>query len=109
MFFSADTRLAPDVVVEPNVVFGPGVTVEEGAVIHAFCHLEGAHVGREVSVGPFARLRPGASLADRARIGNFVEIKNSVLDEGVKVNHLAYVGDAHVGARGQYRRRRDYM
>jgi bifunctional UDP-N-acetylglucosamine pyrophosphorylase/glucosamine-1-phosphate N-acetyltransferase len=98
VFFSADTRLAPDVVVEPNVVFGPGVTVEEGAVIHAFCYLEGAHVGRKVSLGPFARLRPGASLADRVRIGNFVEIKNSVLDDGAKVNHLAYVGDSHVGA-----------
>jgi bifunctional UDP-N-acetylglucosamine pyrophosphorylase/glucosamine-1-phosphate N-acetyltransferase len=98
VFFSADTCIEPDVVVEPNVVFGPGVTIDRGAVIHAFCHLEGAHVGPGVSIGPFARLRPGASLAAGARIGNFVEIKNAILDEGVKVNHLAYVGDSHVGA-----------
>jgi bifunctional UDP-N-acetylglucosamine pyrophosphorylase/glucosamine-1-phosphate N-acetyltransferase len=98
VFFSADTDLGQDVVVEPNVVFGPGVRVESGAVIHAFCHLEGAHVGRNVSMGPFARLRPGASLGEKTRIGNFVEIKNAVLDGNVKVNHLAYVGDSHVGA-----------
>ncbi|MGQ4272900.1 bifunctional UDP-N-acetylglucosamine diphosphorylase/glucosamine-1-phosphate N-acetyltransferase GlmU [Terrihabitans sp. B22-R8] len=98
VFFSADTRIEPDVLVEPNVVFGPGVTIESGAVIHAFSHLEGAHVGPGASIGPFGRLRPGASLAKGARIGNFVEIKNAVLEEGVKVNHLAYVGDSHVGA-----------
>jgi bifunctional UDP-N-acetylglucosamine pyrophosphorylase / glucosamine-1-phosphate N-acetyltransferase len=97
VFFSADTVLEPDVLVEPNVVFGPGVHVEGGAVIHAFSHLEGARVGAGVSIGPFARLRPGASLAEGVRIGNFVEIKNAVLDAGVKVNHLAYVGDSHVG------------
>jgi bifunctional UDP-N-acetylglucosamine pyrophosphorylase/glucosamine-1-phosphate N-acetyltransferase len=97
VFFSSDTVLQPDVLVEPNVVFGPGVHVESGAVIHAFSHLEGAHVGAGVSIGPFARLRPGASLAEGVRIGNFVEIKNAVLDAGVKVNHLAYVGDSHVG------------
>ncbi|MDX6805328.1 bifunctional UDP-N-acetylglucosamine diphosphorylase/glucosamine-1-phosphate N-acetyltransferase GlmU [Terrihabitans rhizophilus] len=97
VFFSSDTVLQPDVLVEPNVVFGPGVHVESGAVIHAFSHLEGAHVGSGVSIGPFARLRPGASLAEGVRIGNFVEIKNAVLDAGVKVNHLAYVGDSHVG------------
>jgi bifunctional UDP-N-acetylglucosamine pyrophosphorylase/glucosamine-1-phosphate N-acetyltransferase len=97
VFFSSDTVLQPDVLVEPNVVFGPGVYVESGAVIHAFSHLEGARVGAGVSIGPFARLRPGASLAEGVRIGNFVEIKNAVLDAGVKVNHLAYVGDSHVG------------
>ncbi|MFC5068770.1 bifunctional UDP-N-acetylglucosamine diphosphorylase/glucosamine-1-phosphate N-acetyltransferase GlmU [Flaviflagellibacter deserti] len=97
VFFSADTVLGHDVIVEPNVVFGPGVRVEDNVVIHSFCHLEGAHVGRGVSLGPFARLRPGASLAEKTRIGNFVEIKNAILDENVKVNHLAYIGDAHVG------------
>jgi bifunctional UDP-N-acetylglucosamine pyrophosphorylase / glucosamine-1-phosphate N-acetyltransferase len=88
-----------DAVVGPNVVFGPGVTVESGAEIRAFCHLEGCHVSRGAVVGPFARLRPGAELAEDARVGNFVEIKNAILDEGAKVNHLSYIGDAHVGER----------
>ena len=94
----ADTVLARDVVIEPHVVFGPGVIVEEGAVIHAFCHLEQAKIGAGASVGPFARLRPGASLAASAKVGNFVEIKNATLGEGAKVSHLSYVGDAQVGA-----------
>lgn len=98
VFLSADTVIGQDVVIEPNVFFGPGVTVEEGATIRAFCHLEEAHVGAGVTIGPFARLRPGARLGEGVRIGNFVEIKNAVLDREVKVNHLAYVGDAHVGA-----------
>jgi bifunctional UDP-N-acetylglucosamine pyrophosphorylase/glucosamine-1-phosphate N-acetyltransferase len=98
VFLSADTKLGRDILVEPNVFFGPGVTVEDGATIRAFCHLEGAHVGKHVTIGPFARLRPGASLGAHTRIGNFVEIKNAVLDRDVKVNHLAYVGDANVGA-----------
>jgi bifunctional UDP-N-acetylglucosamine pyrophosphorylase/glucosamine-1-phosphate N-acetyltransferase len=83
--------------VGPNVVFGPGVTVESGAEIRAFCHLEGCHISRGATVGPFARLRPGAELAEDVHVGNFVEIKNAVLDEGVKVGHLTYLGDAHVG------------
>ncbi|MFD1704993.1 bifunctional UDP-N-acetylglucosamine diphosphorylase/glucosamine-1-phosphate N-acetyltransferase GlmU [Methylopila henanensis] len=99
VFFSHDTKLGRDVTVEPNVVFGPGVTVEDGAVIHAFSHLEGAHVGRGVSVGPFARLRPGATLGAKARVGNFVEVKNAAVGEGAKLNHLTYVGDAEVGPR----------
>jgi len=97
VFFSYDTQLARDVTIEPNVVFGPGVRVEEGAVIHAFCHLEGAHVGPRVAVGPYARLRPGASLGEGVRVGNFVEIKNATLGKGSKANHLSYVGDATVG------------
>jgi bifunctional UDP-N-acetylglucosamine pyrophosphorylase/glucosamine-1-phosphate N-acetyltransferase len=97
--FALDTHVGRDATVGPNVVFGPGVTVESGAVIHAFCHLEGCHVSRGAVVGPFARLRPGAELAEDVRVGNFVEVKNAVLDEGAKVNHLSYVGDAHVGAR----------
>ncbi|WP_293858394.1 bifunctional UDP-N-acetylglucosamine diphosphorylase/glucosamine-1-phosphate N-acetyltransferase GlmU [uncultured Alsobacter sp.] len=98
VFLSYDTVLGPDVVIEPNVVFGPGVTVEGPAVIHAFSHLEGAHVAAGASVGPFARLRPGARLAAKAKVGNFVEIKNADIGQGAKVSHLTYVGDATVGA-----------
>jgi bifunctional UDP-N-acetylglucosamine pyrophosphorylase/glucosamine-1-phosphate N-acetyltransferase len=97
VFFSWDTRLGQDVTVEPNVVFGPGVTVADNVVIHAFCHLEGATLDSGTSVGPFARLRPGAVLEEGARIGNFVEMKNAVLGAGAKANHLTYLGDATVG------------
>ncbi|ABA78664.1 bifunctional UDP-N-acetylglucosamine diphosphorylase/glucosamine-1-phosphate N-acetyltransferase GlmU [Rhodobacter sphaeroides] len=97
VFFALDTFLGRDAIVGPNVVFGPGVTVESGAEIRAFCHLEGCHISRGATVGPFARLRPGAELAEDVHVGNFVEIKNAVLDEGVKVGHLTYLGDAHVG------------
>ncbi len=97
VFFSFDTVIGRDTVIAPNVVFGPRVTVESAAEIRAFCHLEGCHVSRGASVGPFARLRPGAELAENVHVGNFVEIKNAILDEGVKVGHLTYLGDAHVG------------
>jgi bifunctional UDP-N-acetylglucosamine pyrophosphorylase/glucosamine-1-phosphate N-acetyltransferase len=99
VFFSHDTEIAADVTVEPNVVFGPGVRVEAGARIRAFSHLEGATVGAGAEVGPYARLRPGADLREGAKVGNFVEIKNAVLHEGSKANHLSYVGDAEVGAK----------
>ena len=99
VYLAADTVIGRDTVIEPNVVFGPGVTVESGATIRAFSHLEGCHVSRGAIVGPYARLRPGAELAEDARIGNFVEIKNAEIGEGAKVNHLSYVGDASVGAR----------
>jgi len=99
VFFSHDTRLAEDVLIEPNVVFGPGVTVEKGATIRAFSHLEGAHVGTGSIIGPFARLRPGADLGADVHIGNFVEVKKSTLGDGVKANHLAYLGDATIGAK----------
>ena len=98
VYFALDTHLGRDVVVEPNVVFGPGVTVETGAVVRAFSHLEGCHVGARAYVGPYARLRPGAELANEARVGNFVEIKNSEIGAGAKVGHLSYIGDASVGA-----------
>ena len=88
-----------DAVIEPNVVFGPGVTVESGARLRAFSHFEGCHVSQGATVGPFARLRPGAELSNDARIGNFVEIKNATIGEGAKVNHLSYIGDADVGDR----------
>lgn len=99
VFFSHDTRLGRDVVVEPNVVFAPGVEVAAGAVIRAFSHLEGARVASGAIVGPYARLRPGADLAENVHVGNFVEIKNARVDRGAKVNHLTYIGDASIGAR----------
>lgn len=98
VWFSYDTEIAHDVTVEPNVVFGPGVKIEEGAVIHAFSHIEGAHVGRNASVGPFARLRPEANLGEGAKVGNFVEIKKAEIGKGAKVSHLTYIGDASIGA-----------
>jgi bifunctional UDP-N-acetylglucosamine pyrophosphorylase/glucosamine-1-phosphate N-acetyltransferase len=98
VFLCADTKFGRDVVVEPYVVFGEKVTVDDGAVIHSFSHLAGAHVGKGVSVGPFARLRPGTRLGDGSRIGNFVEVKEAVLEAGAKANHLSYIGDAFVGA-----------
>jgi bifunctional UDP-N-acetylglucosamine pyrophosphorylase/glucosamine-1-phosphate N-acetyltransferase len=97
VFLSADTKFGRDVLVEPNVVFGPACVVEDNAVIHAFCHLEGAHIGKGVSVGPFARLRPGTMLGAKSRVGNFVEVKGAELGEGAKANHLAYIGDGRVG------------
>jgi bifunctional UDP-N-acetylglucosamine pyrophosphorylase / glucosamine-1-phosphate N-acetyltransferase len=98
VFLSADTKFGKDVVVEPYVVFGEKVTVEDGAVIRSFSHLVGAHVGKSVSVGPYARLRPGTRLGEGARIGNFVEVKEAVIEAGAKANHLSYIGDAFVGA-----------
>ena len=97
VYFAFDTAIGRDAVVEPNVVFGPGVTVESGARIRAFSHLEGCHVAQRSIVGPFARLRPGAELAEDVHIGNFVEVKNSQVAAGAKINHLSYIGDASVG------------
>ena len=97
--FSHDTVLGRDAVIEQFVVFGPGVTVESGATIRAFSHLEGCHVGQGSVVGPYARLRPGAELGDDVHVGNFVEIKNSILGSGAKANHLSYLGDADIGER----------
>ena len=99
VFFAHDTVIGRDTVIEPNVVFGTGVTVESGATVRAFSHLEGCHVSRGSVIGPYARLRPGAELAENVRVGNFVEIKNAQVAEGAKVNHLSYIGDASIGAR----------
>ncbi|WPY95750.1 bifunctional UDP-N-acetylglucosamine diphosphorylase/glucosamine-1-phosphate N-acetyltransferase GlmU [Limimaricola variabilis] len=96
--FARDTVVGRDTVIEPNVVFGPNVTIESGARIRAFSHLEGCHVSRGATVGPFARLRPGAELAEDVHVGNFVEIKNAQVGTGAKVNHLTYLGDADIGA-----------
>jgi bifunctional UDP-N-acetylglucosamine pyrophosphorylase / glucosamine-1-phosphate N-acetyltransferase len=98
VFLSWDTRIAAGVVVEPNVVFAPGVTVETGAVIRSFSHLEGAVVRSGALIGPYARLRPGADIGEEAHIGNFVEVKKVAVGKGAKANHLAYLGDGTVGA-----------
>jgi bifunctional UDP-N-acetylglucosamine pyrophosphorylase/glucosamine-1-phosphate N-acetyltransferase len=98
VFLASDTSFGKDVTIEPFVVIGPGVSIADGAVIHAFSHLVQAAIGRNASVGPYARLRPGTSLGTGAKVGNFVEAKAAVLEAGVKVNHLTYVGDAHIGA-----------
>jgi bifunctional UDP-N-acetylglucosamine pyrophosphorylase/glucosamine-1-phosphate N-acetyltransferase len=97
VFFSADTTLSEGVLIEPNVVFGPGVSVKTGSRIRAFSHLEGATVGEHSVIGPYARLRPGATLDEHVHIGNFVEVKNSHIHERSKANHLSYIGDAEIG------------
>jgi bifunctional UDP-N-acetylglucosamine pyrophosphorylase/glucosamine-1-phosphate N-acetyltransferase len=99
VWFAYDTKLGRDVTVEPHVVFGPGVEIADGATIHAFSHIEGAIIGAKASIGPFARIRPGTRLAERTKVGNFVELKKAEIGEGAKVNHLSYVGDTEVGAR----------
>jgi bifunctional UDP-N-acetylglucosamine pyrophosphorylase/glucosamine-1-phosphate N-acetyltransferase len=98
VYLAADTSFGKDVTIEPFVVIGPGVSIADGAVIHSFSHIVQASIGKNTSVGPYARIRPGTSLGDGARIGNFVETKAAILEEGVKVNHLSYIGDAHIGA-----------
>ncbi len=98
VWFAHDTVVGRDVVIEPNVFFGPGVTVADGAVIHAFCHVEGATIGPGAEVGPFARLRPGAVMGEKSKVGNFVEMKKTVLGAGAKASHLTYLGDTEVGA-----------
>lgn len=98
VFFSHDTAIENDVTLEPHVVFGPSVSIKSGARVRAFSHLEGAEVGPDCEIGPYVRLRPGAVLERGAKIGNFVEVKNTRLGEGAKANHLAYLGDGDVGA-----------
>jgi len=98
VFFAFDTEIEEDVLIEPNVVFGPGVKVHSGVTIRAFSHLEGAVVHSGAEIGPYARLRRGAEIGEQARIGNFVEVKNTVIGQGAKANHLAYLGDGAIGA-----------
>jgi bifunctional UDP-N-acetylglucosamine pyrophosphorylase/glucosamine-1-phosphate N-acetyltransferase len=98
IWFAWDTQIGRDVLVEPNVFFGPGVCIADGATIRAFSHLEGAVVGAGAEVGPFARLRPGAVLGEKSKVGNFVEVKKTTMGAGAKANHLTYLGDAEVGA-----------
>ena len=98
VWFAWDTKMGRDVVLEPNVFFGPGATIADGATIRAFSHIEGATVGEGAEVGPFARLRPGAVLGEKSKVGNFVEVKKTTMGAGAKANHLTYLGDAEVGA-----------
>jgi len=98
VWFSWDTVLGRDVLVEPNVVFGPGVAIADNVKIRAFCHIEGASIASGCEVGPYARLRPGADMREKSKVGNFVEMKKAVLGVGAKANHLTYLGDAEVGA-----------
>jgi bifunctional UDP-N-acetylglucosamine pyrophosphorylase/glucosamine-1-phosphate N-acetyltransferase len=98
VFLSADTRLGRDVIVEPNVVFGPGVSIADNVRIRSFSHLDGATIGEGAIVGPFARLRPGAVLEAKVHVGNFVEVKETRLGIGAKANHLSYLGDSEIGA-----------
>ena len=97
VYFAHDTQLAPGVVVGPFVVFGAGVSVKSGAHILAFSHVSGATIAENAKIGPYARLRPGTQVGVAAKVGNFVELKNATLLEGAKVNHLSYMGDAHIG------------
>jgi bifunctional UDP-N-acetylglucosamine pyrophosphorylase/glucosamine-1-phosphate N-acetyltransferase len=97
VYFAHDTVIGRDTIIEPNVVFGPNVTIESDTTIRAFSHLEGCHVSRGSIIGPYARLRPGAELAENTKVGNFVEIKNAQIAAGAKVNHLSYIGDATIG------------
>lgn len=97
VFLAADTTFGKDVTIEPFVVIGPGVAIDDGAVIHSFSNIVGSRIGKNVSIGPYARLRPGTVLGEGAKIGNFVETKASEIDAGAKVNHLTYIGDTHIG------------
>lgn len=96
--FSHDTLIGADSVVEPYVVFAPGVKIDANVNIRAFSHLEGATIASDTIIGPYARLRPGAELLEGAKVGNFCEVKKAVIGKGAKVNHLAYIGDASIGA-----------
>jgi bifunctional UDP-N-acetylglucosamine pyrophosphorylase / glucosamine-1-phosphate N-acetyltransferase len=98
IYLAADTTFGKDVTIEPFVFIGPGVSIDDGAVIHSFSHIVQAAIGKKASIGPYARLRPGTSLGEGVRIGNFVETKAATLQAGVKVNHLSYIGDAEIGA-----------
>lgn len=92
-----DTKIAAGAIIEPNVFFGPEVTIEKDVHIKAFCHFEGARIQAGTTIGPFARLRPGTEIGEDVRVGNFVEIKKSTIAKGAKISHLAYVGDTEMG------------
>jgi bifunctional UDP-N-acetylglucosamine pyrophosphorylase/glucosamine-1-phosphate N-acetyltransferase len=98
VWFAHDTEIGRDCLIEPNVVFGPGVRIAEGVTIRAFSHIEGAEIASGAEIGPYARLRPGAEIGEKAKVGNFVEVKKARLGRGAKANHLSYIGDADVGA-----------
>jgi bifunctional UDP-N-acetylglucosamine pyrophosphorylase/glucosamine-1-phosphate N-acetyltransferase len=98
VWFAFDTQVGRDVLIEPNVFFGPAVQIADKAIIRAHSHIEGAIVGEGAEVGPYARLRPGAVLGEKSKVGNFVEVKKATLGKGAKANHLSYIGDAEIGA-----------
>ena len=97
VFFSKDTKIGKNVFIEPYVVIGKKVKINNNVIIHSFSHLENTNLENNVSVGPFARLRPGSVLKKGSRVGNFVEVKKSKIGINTKINHLSYVGDAKVG------------
>ncbi len=97
VYFSSDTKIEPEVIIYPSVFFGPNVSIKRGASIRSFSHIEGANIAELAVVGPFARIRPGSEIEREARVGNFVEVKKSVIKKGAKVNHLSYIGDAEIG------------
>ena len=97
VFFNYDTKIGKDVVIEPNVFFGPDVTIKNNVHIKAFSHIEGVRILDNAVIGPFARLRPGTVIGSNSRIGNFVEIKKSNIKNNSKINHLTYLGDTSVG------------
>jgi bifunctional UDP-N-acetylglucosamine pyrophosphorylase/glucosamine-1-phosphate N-acetyltransferase len=99
VFLSFDTRFGRDVHVEPHVFFGRGVSIGDNVRVKAFSHLEETKIAEQAEIGPFARLRPGTELGVGVKIGNFVEVKKSVIGDGAKINHLSYIGDATIGAR----------
>ncbi len=96
-FFSFDTKIAPGSIIEQNVVFGPGVKVKNNTLIKSFSHIEGAQIGKDCQIGPFARIRPETNLDNSVKVGNFVEIKNSSFFSNAKASHLSYIGDAKLG------------
>ena len=98
VWFAHDTEIGRDCVIEPHVVFGPGVSIADGVTIRAFSHIEGAAISTGAEIGPYARLRPGAEIGEKAKVGNFVEVKKARFGKGAKANHLSYIGDAEVGA-----------
>ena len=97
VYFSKDTKLGKNVVIEPYVVFGKKVKIQNNVQILSFCHLENVKVENNVSIGPFARVRPGTVLKKGSKIGNFVEIKKSIVGKKSKINHLSYIGDSYLG------------
>ena len=97
VFFSNDTKIGKNVTIDPYVVIGKKVQINNNVTIHSFSHLENAKLENNVTVGPYARLRPGSVLKPGSRVGNFVEIKKSVIGKGTKVNHLSYIGDSQIG------------
>ena len=97
IFFSKDTKIGKNVTINPYVVIGPKVKIGNDVTINSFSHLEGCQIKNKVDVGPYARLRPETILEEGSRIGNFVEVKKSIIGKKSKVNHLSYIGDSEVG------------